>query len=102
MVGIQCCDYALDRVIKQNGAYSDFYGELKTMSIREVRLELTDWFALIVEDGPSGAGPSWSYRTGSHNRLIVRTNYNVSIEVTRRHWTGLRLSLFLNLTTETV
>src|SRR5262245_14907531 len=60
VIRIDGCNYALDRVVAEDGAYATPHIELETVRIGEERLELPNRLAFVVEDRPAAADPAWS------------------------------------------
>jgi len=85
VIRVQCGDDALDRIVEQGGANADDMGKLKFVGVGEERLVLANGFALVVEDRPAAADPTWIYVWAS---LDERPRFG--------------LNFFLNLPSETV
>ena len=85
VVRVQRGNDARDRIVEKNRADANDRGELKIMRATEERLVLPDRLALVVEDGPATADPSWVDCGASFDER-----------------TGLCLNLLLDLATEAV
>ena len=58
VIGMQCSNHALDRVMEEGRAHSNLVAKAEVVSVVEEWLVLSDRLSLVVEDGPATSDPA--------------------------------------------